>query len=83
MSNFIVGQITPDLIANIRYGTFIFFGLLTKGGVVFVWFVVPETKRLSLEEMDTIFGSEGVASAVSILVCDSNAPNMLTFLTGQ
>lgn len=49
MSNFIVGQITPDLIEDITYGTFIFFGLLTTGGVIFVWFFVPETKRLSLE----------------------------------
>ena len=64
-SNFIVGQITPDLIKDIKYGTFIFFGLLTVGGVLFVWFVVPETKRLSLEEMDTIFGTQGVAEAVS------------------
>ena len=65
MSNFIVGQITPDMIEHLTYGTFIFFGLLTFGGVVFVWFVVPETKRLSLEEMDIIFGTEGVAEAVS------------------
>lgn len=49
MSNFIVGQITPDLIEDITYGTFIFFGLLTTGGVIFVFFFVPETKRLSLE----------------------------------
>ncbi len=74
MSNFIVGQITPDLIEHIRYGTFIFFGLMTLGGVIFVWFVVPETKRLSLEEMDTIFGTQGVAEAVSYcaLFCSMN-----------
>ena len=65
MSNFIVGQITPDLIKHIRYGTFLFFGFMTLGGVIFVWFVVPETKRLGLEEMDIIFGSQGVAEAVS------------------
>jgi hypothetical protein len=29
----------------------------------FVWFFVPETKRLTLEEMDVIFGSEGTAQA--------------------
>ena len=65
MTNFIVGQITPDMITHITYGTFIFFGLMTFGGVVFVWLVVPETKQLSLEEMDIIFGTEGVAEAVS------------------
>ena len=67
MSNFIVGQITPDMLKHLSYGTFIFFGLLTFGGVVFVWLVVPETKRLTLEEMDILFGSMDVAHAVSIL----------------
>ncbi|KAJ9655984.1 hypothetical protein H2201_008683 [Coniosporium apollinis] len=63
MNNFIVGQVTPDMLEHMRYGTYIFFGLLTFGGALFIWFVVPETKRLSLEEMDILFGSAGVASA--------------------
>ena len=72
MSNFIVGQITPDMIEHLTYGTFIFFGLLTTGGVIFVWLVVPETKRLSLEEMDVIFGTQGVAEAVSIVAHETS-----------
>jgi hypothetical protein len=32
-------------------------------GAAFVWFFVPETKRLTLEEMDVIFGSQGTAEA--------------------
>ena len=67
MSNFIVGQITPDMLQKLKYGTFIFFGLLTFGGVLFVWLVVPETKRLTLEEMDILFGSKGAAQAVRSL----------------
>ena len=63
MSNFIVGQITPDMLKHLKYGSFIFFGLLTFGGVLFVWLVVPETKRLTLEEMDIMFGSVGAAQA--------------------
>ena len=66
MSNFIVGQITPIMLQKITFGTFIFFGLLTFGGGAFVWFFVPETKRLTLEEMDVLFGSKGVAEAVSL-----------------
>ncbi|KAF3052901.1 hypothetical protein E8E11_011433 [Didymella keratinophila] len=61
MNNFIIGQITPDLLEHITYGTYILFGLLTLLGAAFIWFFVPETKRLSLEEMDIIFGSEGAA----------------------
>lgn len=94
MNNFIVGQVTPDMLENLRYGTYIFFGLLTFGGAAFIWIFFPEvsvlayspviwhfiqfnlkmrpcgvytntvqTKGLSLEEMDLIFGSVGFAAA--------------------
>ncbi|OBR04888.1 Hexose transporter [Colletotrichum higginsianum IMI 349063] len=62
-SNWIVGQVTPDMLTSITYGTYILFGLLTYLGAAFIWFFVPETKRLSLEEMDLVFGSEGTAAA--------------------
>lgn len=51
MNNFIVGQVTPDMISGISYGTYLIFGILTFMGAGFVWFFVPETKRLTLEEM--------------------------------
>jgi MFS family permease len=51
MNNFIVGQVTPDMLDGITYGTYILFGLLTYMGAAFIWFFVPETKRLTLEEM--------------------------------
>ncbi|KAI1393066.1 general substrate transporter [Hypoxylon trugodes] len=63
MNNFIVGQVTPIMLNQIGYGTYILFGLLTFMGAGFIWFFVPETKRLTLEEMDVIFGSEGAAQA--------------------
>ncbi|KAL1983778.1 hypothetical protein VTN96DRAFT_9864 [Rasamsonia emersonii] len=63
MNNFIVGQVTPDMITGLKYGTFIFFGLFTLLGALFIFFFVPETKQLTLEEMDVIFGSVGVAAA--------------------
>ncbi|KAK4246580.1 sugar transporter [Corynascus novoguineensis] len=63
MNNFIVGQVTPDMLEGIPYGTYILFGLLTYLGAAFIWFLVPETKRLTLEEMDVVFGSEGTAAA--------------------
>jgi hypothetical protein len=51
------------MISGISYGTYLVFGILTFMGAGFVWFFVPETKRLTLEEMDIIFGSEGTAQA--------------------
>lgn len=50
-NNFIVGQVTPDMLTAMPYGTYILFGLLTYIGAAFIWFFVPETKRLTLEEM--------------------------------
>ena len=61
MNNFIVGQVTPDMLSGITYGTYIIFGLLTYLGAAFIWFYVPETKRLTLEEMDVLFGADTTA----------------------
>lgn len=63
MNNFIVGQVTPDMLESLPYGTYIIFGVLTYIGAAFIWFFVPETKRLTLEEMDIVFGSEGTSAA--------------------
>jgi hypothetical protein len=53
-----IGQATPDMVAKMGYGTFIFFGAMCFIGAAFVYFVVPETKNLTLEEMDEVFGDE-------------------------
>lgn len=50
------------MITGITYGTFILFGILIITGAGFIWFFVPETSRLTLEEMDLVFGSSGVAA---------------------
>ncbi|KAK7690940.1 hypothetical protein QCA50_006043 [Cerrena zonata] len=63
MNNFIVGQVTPSMMAHLGFGTFVFFGTFSFLGGLFVLFFVPETKGLSLEEMDEIFGSQGLAAA--------------------
>jgi len=61
MNNFIVGQVTPDMLTHMKYGTYIFFGTFTVMGAAFIFFFFPETKGLTLEEMDTLFGSVGTA----------------------
>jgi len=57
MNNFIVGQVTPTMLTHLRFGTFIFFGTFSFMGGLFILFFVPETKGLTLEEMDEVFGS--------------------------
>lgn len=38
------------------YGTYLIFGSFCFSMFVFVWFFVPETKGISLEHMDELFG---------------------------
>ncbi|KAG6908544.1 hypothetical protein DXG01_004177 [Tephrocybe rancida] len=64
MNNFIVGEVTPIMQEKLGFGTFVFFGTFSLLGGLFVLFFVPETKGLSLEEMDDVFGSsKGLAIA--------------------
>lgn len=46
------------MVSSMKYGTFIFFGLICFIGALFIYFAVPETKNLTLEEMDEVFGDE-------------------------
>ncbi|KAL3477051.1 general substrate transporter [Aspergillus californicus] len=63
LNNFAVAMATSPFISTSQYGAFIFFGAVTTIGVVWVYFFVPETKGRTLEEMDEIFGSVGLAQA--------------------
>ncbi|KAK7463909.1 hypothetical protein VKT23_007245 [Stygiomarasmius scandens] len=64
MNNFIVGQVTPLMIQHLTFGTFIFFGVFSLLGGLFILFLVPETKGVTLEEMEEVFGSTGKNLAV-------------------
>lgn len=48
------------MLANITYGTFLFFGSFVVCGVLFVYFLMPETKGFTLEEMDVLFSIRGL-----------------------
>lgn len=56
MCNFVIGLVTPDMLATIGYGTYIFFAVFCLLALAFTYFLVPETKGKSLEDMDTVFG---------------------------
>jgi hypothetical protein len=53
------------MFAGWGWGTYIFFAVFLAGGIAWVWFCLPETKGVSLEDMDKIFGSHtGAEDAV-------------------
>ncbi|KAF2275848.1 general substrate transporter [Westerdykella ornata] len=57
--NFVVARATPNMLANVGaygYGCFIIYACFCFSMFFFVWFLIPETKGLSLERMDDLFG---------------------------
>lgn len=63
LNNFAVGISTSPFINVSQFGAFIFFGCVTVVAALWVYFLLPETKGLTLEEMDELFGDAGFAEA--------------------
>lgn len=53
--NFIVARFTPQMFAAMGYGVYFFFASLMLCSVVFVYFLIPETKNIPLEGIDRLF----------------------------
>ncbi|PYI00563.1 sugar transporter [Aspergillus sclerotiicarbonarius CBS 121057] len=56
LSNFIVALITPRMLDSITFGTFYFYLAFCVFLVFWVYFALPETKGVPIEEMDKVFG---------------------------
>ncbi|KAF7865788.1 hypothetical protein EAF04_005953 [Stromatinia cepivora] len=57
--NFVVAKAVPTMLVTVGragYGTYFTFGSFCFSMFFFVWFLIPETKGLSLEKMDSLFG---------------------------
>lgn len=44
------------MIENAGYGTYVFFAIMCILAAIWAFFLVPETKGKTLEEMDDVFG---------------------------
>ncbi|CAE6540540.1 unnamed protein product [Rhizoctonia solani] len=53
---FVIARSTPYMVKNIGYGTYLFFGSCMILMIPWVYFILPETKGISLEDMDRLFG---------------------------
>lgn len=53
--NYLVVQITPIAISNIRWKTYMIFFVLNMAFAATVWLFYPETKNWTLEEIDFLF----------------------------
>ncbi|GKT75985.1 general substrate transporter [Colletotrichum tofieldiae] len=69
LSNFIVALITPRMLEAITFGTFYFFLAFCIVLIVWVFFFVPETKGVRIEEMDKLFGgNQGAADMTRMAI---------------
>lgn len=50
------------MITSLGYGTYMFFGSLMVLMGIWAFFFIPETKGLTLEEMDRLFGGGDTAA---------------------
>ncbi|KAI9762614.1 MAG: hypothetical protein M4579_000232 [Chaenotheca gracillima] len=53
--NFLIVMVTPVMISNIGWGTYLFFAVVNACFLPIIYFFYPETANRSLEEIDLIF----------------------------
>lgn len=86
---FVIARVTPLMIANMGpsgCGMYFFFGAMTSVSLVFVWFVVPETKTVPLDKMDRLFEVQPCRIARRVVMqeiqgVDAKCPTMLQKVT--
>lgn len=57
--NLVIARSVPNMLVTMGeggYGAFILFACFCFSMFVFTWFLIPETKGMSLEKMDDLFG---------------------------
>lgn len=52
---FVVAQIFPVLLCHLKFGLFIFFGFFVIVMSAFIYFLLPETKGVPIEEMSVVW----------------------------
>lgn len=60
LGQFTIVYSTPYMMADITYGTFLLFACSVVFGFFFTFFLIPETKGISLEDMDVLFTRKGM-----------------------
>jgi hypothetical protein len=66
--NFMVSRFTPQMFATMGYGVYFFFAALMVCSVIFVYFLMPETKNIPLEAIDRLFDRRLKASQAHAIV---------------
>ncbi|SPQ18452.1 70639377-e999-4285-b29b-00ce92b83fdd [Thermothielavioides terrestris] len=73
--NFLVVMVTPIMVTNIRWGTYLFFAAINACFIPVIYFFYPETARRSLEEIDIIF-AKGHVENMSYVKASKELPHL-------
>ncbi|KAI9818447.1 MAG: hypothetical protein M1827_000506 [Pycnora praestabilis] len=71
--NFLIVMITPIMISSIGWGTYLFFAIVNACFIPVIYFLYPETKQRSLEEIDLIF-AKGYTQKISYVRAAKEMP---------
>lgn len=71
--NFLIVMVTPVMIANISWGTYLFFAVVNACFIPIIYLFYPETKKRSLEEIDLIF-AKGYLEKISYVQASHEMP---------
>lgn len=69
--NFLIVMVTPIMIRNIKWGTYVFFACINACFFPVIYFFYPETAGRSLEEIDLIFAN-GFCEGLTMFVWRRN-----------
>lgn len=73
--NFLIVMVTPIMVSDIGWGTYLFFAVMNALFVPIIYFFYPETARRSLEEIDIIF-AKGHAEGISYVKAAKELPTL-------
>lgn len=65
MNNFVVSYTVPIMLEKIQWRTYVVFICTLFVGILWVIFLLPETRGKSLEEMDLVFHSHAGAEDIA------------------
>ncbi|KAB2570164.1 High-affinity glucose transporter [Lasiodiplodia hormozganensis] len=75
LCNFIVGVATPPMLEDLGFGTYVFFGAWCYVAAIWAYFLVPETKGKTLEQMDEVFGDYAAQEEKELMRAHMAQPN--------
>lgn len=68
--NFIISRFTPQMFLAMDYGVYFFFASMMIVSIIFIYFLLPETKSVPLESMDRLFEIKPAGKANKIILAE-------------